>query len=175
MTESLWQVREAVQEDLPAIVAIYNQTVASRMVTADLEPVSVAQRQAWFDAHSPQRHPIWVAERAGCIVGWLSFSAFHSRAAYDASAELSIYVDAAERGQGLGCFLMQRAIGYAPGIGLRNLIGPIFGHNGPSLALFERFGFVRWGDLPDVAVLDGIERSLIIVGKKLGTSVQKDL
>ncbi len=164
---SSWTYRNATQADLPAIVAIYNQTIAGRMVTADLEPVSVAQRQAWFDAHSPERHPIQVAERAGKVVGWLSWSAFHSRAAYDITAELSIYIDTAERGQGLGRALLARAIEHSPSLGLNNLVGLIFGHNAPSLALFEKAGFKRWGHLPDVAVLDGIERSLIIVGKRI--------
>jgi phosphinothricin acetyltransferase len=164
---STWTFRNATQADLPAIVAIYNQTIAGRMVTADLEPVSVAQRQSWFDAHSPERHPIQVAEREGRVVGWLSWSAFHSRAAYDTTAELSIYIDTAERGRGLGRSLLQRAIDHSPALGLQNLVGLIFGHNAPSLALFERFGFTRWGTLPDVAVLDGIERTLVIVGLRL--------
>ena len=41
----------AQREDLPEIVAIYNSTIASRQVTADLQPVSVAEREAWFVAH----------------------------------------------------------------------------------------------------------------------------
>ena len=41
----------AQREDLPEIVAIYNSTVASRQATADLQPVSVAEREAWFAAH----------------------------------------------------------------------------------------------------------------------------
>lgn len=94
---SSWTFRDATQSDLPAIVAIYNQTIASRMVTADLEPVTTVQRQVWFDSHLPDRHPIWVAEREGRIAGWLSYSAFHSRAAYAATSELSIYIDEAER------------------------------------------------------------------------------
>ena len=47
--------------------------------------------------------------------------------------------------------------------------GFIFGHNEPSLALFRRFGFLRWGELPKVAALDGVERDLIIVGRRIGT------
>lgn len=39
-------VAEAVQDDLPAIVAIYNSTIESRQSTADLQPVTVAERQA---------------------------------------------------------------------------------------------------------------------------------
>jgi phosphinothricin acetyltransferase len=165
MNTTTWTLRDATQADLPAIVAIYNQTIPGRMVTADLEPVSVEQRQAWFDAHSPDKHPLWVAERDGRIVGWLSYSAFHSRAAYDMTSELSIYIDEAERGRGLGRYLLERAMAHAPSIGIVNLVGLIFGHNTPSLALFERFGFDRWGTLPDVAELDGVRRTLVIVGR----------
>ncbi|WP_341677722.1 N-acetyltransferase family protein [Niveibacterium sp. SC-1] len=163
----VWTIRDAVGEDLPGVVAIYNQTIASREVTADLEPVSVAQRADWFAAHKPERHPLWVAERGRRLVGWLSYSAFHSRAAYDATAELSVYVDASERGKGLGRELLRRAIAHAPDIGLRNLVGLIFLHNRASLALFESEGFSRWGTLPDVAQLDGVARSLVIVGRRL--------
>ena len=54
--------RDATLDDLPAIVAIYNSTIASRDVTADLEPVSVESRRAWFDAHGPAARPLWVVE-----------------------------------------------------------------------------------------------------------------
>ena len=47
------------------------------------------------------------------------------------------------------------------------LIGFIFGHNEPSLALFERFGFSRWGELPRVTILDGVERDVVIVGLRV--------
>jgi L-amino acid N-acyltransferase YncA len=46
-------------------------------------------------------------------------------------------------------------------------LGFIFGHNAPSLGLFARFGFSRWGELPGVAAPDGVERDLIIVGRRV--------
>jgi phosphinothricin acetyltransferase len=46
------------------------------------------------------------------------------------------------------------------------LLGFIFGHNLTSLALFNKFGFARWGVLPKVALLDGVERDLVIVGRR---------
>ena len=161
-------LRLATPADLPGIVEIYNSTVPSRMVTADTEPVSVASRQAWFDAHQPERRPLWVCEDAeGRMAGWLSYSDFYGRPAYGATAELSIYLHADRRGQGLGRYLLEQAIAHAPQVGVTTLLGFIFGHNTPSLALFERHGFARWGDLPRVAVLDGIERDLVIVGRRL--------
>ncbi|HKG69108.1 MAG TPA: hypothetical protein VKA92_09585, partial [Segetibacter sp.] len=51
---------DATLQDLPKIVEIYNSTVASRMVTADTEPVSVESKRNWFKAHSPDKRPLWV-------------------------------------------------------------------------------------------------------------------
>ena len=48
------------------------------------------------------------------------------------------------------------------------LLGFIFAHNEPSLRLFEKLGFARWGCLPRVAELDGVERDLVIVGLRIG-------
>lgn len=84
--------RDARPDDLAAIVAIYNATVASREVTADTEPVKVESRRDWFERHTPQRWPMWVAERDGGIIGWLSYSDFYDRPAYAATTELSIYI-----------------------------------------------------------------------------------
>jgi phosphinothricin acetyltransferase len=153
--------------DLPHIVAIYNSTVAGRMVTADTEPVSVASRQSWFDEHAPHRRPLWVVEDAGQIIGWLSYSNFYGRPAYAGTAELSIYLHEDARGKGLGSYLLKEAIAHAPQLGVHTLLGFIFGHNTPSLKLFERFGFAHWANMPRVATLDAIERDLIIVGKRI--------
>ncbi|MCP9758299.1 N-acetyltransferase [Aquitalea sp. S1-19] len=160
-------IRHATRDDLPAIVAIYNSTVASRMVTADLAPVSVAQREGWFAAHSPAQHPIWVVEQDGALIAWVSLSAFHSRAAYAATAEISIYLDPAARGQGLGGRLLRFAEEAAPALGIRTLVGLVFAHNAPSVALFAKHGYARWGELPDVAELDGVRRSLLYLGRHL--------
>ncbi len=86
------QIRDATIEDLPAIVAIYNSMVPTRMVTADTESVSVASRERWFAEHSPIRRPLWVAEDNGQVAGWLSYSSFYGRPAYDRTCEVSVYL-----------------------------------------------------------------------------------
>ena len=160
-------IRDAVEADLPAIVAIYNAAIPGRMATGDLEPVSLEARRAWFREHAPASRPIWVMEVEGRIGGWLSFQSFYGRAAYRATAELSIYVSSAHRRRGVGRALLAEAVRRAPALGLRTLLGFIFAHNEPSLRLFEGLGFERWGCLPRVADLDGIERDLVIVGLRL--------
>ena len=158
--------RIARREDLPQIVAIYNATIPSRLVTADLEPVSVQSRVQWFEEHSPDFRPLWVVEAEGQVAGWLSFSSFYGRPAYNKTAELSVYVHADFRNRGIASYLIDQAFARAPGLGIDTLLGFIFGHNLSSLTLFEKFGFARWGELPRVALLDGVERDVIIVGRR---------
>lgn len=161
-------LHEATAADLPAIVTIYNATIAGRMVTADLAPVTVASRQAWFAAHQVPSRPLWVLrDGAGAVQAWLSFDTFFPRAAYDGTAMIAVYVAPESRRHGLGRRLLQEAINRAPTLGLHTLLGYIFGHNEPSLRLFAAHGFERWAHLPRVAVLDGVERDLVIVGRRV--------
>ncbi len=160
--------RLAQAADLPAIVEIYNSTVAGRMVTADTEPISVESRLDWFAAHTPERRPLWVVpDPAGGLLGWLSYSDFYGRPAYNGTAELSIYLHQAARGRGLGRYLLQQALAYAPQIQVHTLLGFIFGHNQPSLNLFYQAGFEKWAELPRVARLDQDECDLLILGKRI--------
>jgi len=97
------------QHDLQKIVATYNSTIASRLVTADLEPISVESKQAWFDAHNPNRRPLWIIEVNGNYSGWMSFNSFYGRPAYDGTVEVSIYLEEIARGKGLGKICLQKA------------------------------------------------------------------
>ena len=159
--------RPATRGDLAQIVEIYNATIPSRQVTADTEPVSVESRVKWFEEHSPGFRPLWVVEIEGRIAAWLSFSSFYGRPAYNKTAEISVYVHDVFRNRRLGSYLLRQAIAHAPSINLNTLLGFIFAHNEPSMRLFEKFGFARWGQLPRVALLDGIERDLVIVGRRV--------
>jgi L-amino acid N-acyltransferase YncA len=158
-------IRDAVEADLPAIIEIYNATVPTRMVTAELEPTTVEARLPWFHEHSPEQYPFWVAESEGRVIGWLDFKKFQPRAAYRGTAEISVYVHEKFRRCGVGQRLLEEAIARAPSLGIMALVGLIFGHNEPSLKLFQRFGFERWGFFPGVAQLDGLKRDLVVMGR----------
>lgn len=159
--------RNATLDDVEAIVAIYNQTIPSRMVTADLEPVTVKQKMGWFLDHSPGYRPIWVFEEDGKICAWVSFQPFHERAAYDKTAELSIYIHEDYRGKKMGTQIMEAVLAACDELDITNLVCLIFGHNAPSIGLMKKFGFEQWGYLPSVAELDGIERDLVYMGKRV--------
>ena len=161
-------IRDAQPADLPTIVAIYNASIPGRMATADTEIVSVAAREAWFRDFTPERRPLWVSTApSGEVEAWLSVRSFYGRPAYHRTAEISAYTAAAAQRRGLARTLLDHAIGQAPRLGLSTFLAFVFGHNVPSLALFERAGFVRWGHLPRVAELDGIERDVVILGRRV--------
>jgi L-amino acid N-acyltransferase YncA/cephalosporin hydroxylase len=157
-------LRDAVEADLSAIIEIYNATVPTRMVTAELEPTTVEARLPWFRDHSPDEYPFWVAESDGRVIGWLNFKKFLPRGAYRGTAEISVYVHENFRRHSVGQRLLEEAIARAPSLGITALVGLIFGHNEPSLKLFDRLGFERWGFFPAVAQLDGVKRDLVVVG-----------
>jgi phosphinothricin acetyltransferase len=160
-------IRDALEGDLPAIVEIYNAAIQGRISTAQLDPVSVEERWPWFREHSSESHPLWVAELDEQLAGWLSFHPFITRCTYRGTAEISVYVAESFRRRGIGQALLEKAIAHAPRLKLTALVGCIFGHNESSLRLFERLGFERWGFLPRIARVDGVERDLVISGRHI--------
>src|SRR5262245_49547510 len=158
-------IRDAVEADLPAIVDIFNAAIRGRISTAQLNEVSVEEKRHWFREHSSKSYPLWVTEIDGSIAGWLSFHSFLPRLAYRSTADFGVYVNDRFRRIGIGRSLVEKAITHSPALKINALVGCIFGHNEPSLRLFEKLGFERWGFLPHVARVDEIPRDLIIVGR----------
>src|ERR1043165_2649725 len=165
VTEKEMKIRDATDADLPAILAIYNQAVLTRISTAQLQPVSIEERKDWIREHSADHHPFWVAEIGGEIAAWLAVKPFIPRCAYEGTVELSVYVGEKFRRRGLARQMLEEAIARASSLGIIAMVGLIFGHNHPSLQLFEQLGFERWGLLPGVAQLDGVTRDLVIMGR----------
>ncbi|MDF2448907.1 MAG: ywnH [Bacteroidota bacterium] len=153
--------------DLEKIVATYNSTISSRLVTADLEPVSVKSKEAWFEAHNPDSRPLWIIEVDATYVGWMSFNSFYGRPAYNGTVEVSIYLEEDARGKGLGRKCLQKAFEACEHLNIKTLLGFIFDHNEPSLKLFYNMGFEKWAHLPRIADMVEAERGLIIVGKRI--------
>ena len=159
------KIRDAVETDLPAIIKIYNAAIATRIATAQLEPVTFEERRDWLKQHSSDQHPFWVLEIDRSVAGWLTLKPFLPRRAYRGTAEVSVYVDEKFRRRGIARTLLGEAIVRGPSLEINAMVGLIFAHNKPSLKLFEQLGFEKWGLLPRVARLDQVERDLTIMGR----------
>lgn len=164
--------RDAVETDLPRIVEIYNHAVATRKCSCDLSPTTVEARRPSFLAHTPDHRPLWVAEDTDApeqgVVGYFGFFHFmNERPGYFITADVAIYLHPAYQGKGLGTYFLGQAINAAPSLGIEVLTATIFATNTESIRLFVKHGFARWGFMPRVARLEGSERDLVLVGRRL--------
>ena len=142
-------VRPAAVDDAAAIAAIYNQAVVSSTATFDLVPVTVESRRQWLAEHD-ERHPVLVAERDGLVVAWGSLSSVSDRGAWDATVEISTYVDEGHLGTGLGKLLGVALIDAAGEAGHHVIMSRVCADNEASIRLAGSLGFTPAGVLHEV-------------------------
>ncbi len=161
-------IRLATEADLPAIVAIYNESIPAGWSTADTAPITTAEREGWFRNFDANRRPIWVAEVNGTVAATVYLSSFYAgRPAYNATAEVSVYIRTAYHGQGIGRRLKEFAISECPRLGITTLLSMHFDHNEATRRLNERLGFEPLGHLTEIAVIQGQKRGLVISAKRI--------
>jgi len=163
-------------DDLPGIVAIYNQAIAQGLRTGDIGPVTASSRLAWFEEHDSSRYPIFVARENGAVVGYASLSAYRpGRAALRRTAEVSYYVDEKCHRRGIGTRLMERAIEQARGSGFKTLLAVVIDANLGSLALLRKFGFEQWGLLPGIVEHESATYGHLYLGLRIEDPSTPDL
>lgn len=118
-------VRDATEADLPAIAALYGREVLTGTATFELDPPSLAEMTARFEAVRAKGLPWLVAEADGAFAGYAYASPFRPRPAYRYGVEGSIYVEETARGHGVGCLLLTTLIERVRAMGLRHVIGAI--------------------------------------------------
>lgn len=185
-------VQRAQENDLADILAIYNQSVAGKQATANLNPVTITERVDWFNEHiNNTKRPIYVVKAiltatqdigqattqirkqknfTSPIVAWGSFSDLYARPAYHISSEISIYLHQDYHGKGLGGLLVRWMLTQASSLGIRNVVALIFAHNLPSLSLFTKLGFTQWGYMPQVCDMQGFLADVVMLGKAISTN-----
>jgi L-amino acid N-acyltransferase YncA len=145
---SNFHIRLATQADCAAINDIYNYYVIHSTCTYQTEPETIEGRRAWFENHGP-KHPVTVAEVEGVVVGWGSLSRFHPRAAYSRSVENAVYIHHLWHGRGIGKSIMLDLIDRARQLDHHTIIALISAEQAGSLALHEKLGFIRAGELKE--------------------------
>jgi L-amino acid N-acyltransferase YncA len=162
------KIRIAIQNDIERIVEIYNQAIPTHKSTGFISLLSVDDIQDWFDKHKPNFYPIFVAEIDGKVVGWNSISAYREkRLAFRFCAETSYYVDNGFHGQGIASMMLEHVLSVCEPLQIKTLIAYILEQNSPSIGLMNKYGFERWGYLPNIADFDGNEFAHTIYGKRI--------
>jgi L-amino acid N-acyltransferase len=161
-------IRKARIEDIEDITGIYNQAIEAGFQTAFTETFSPEERVGWFYEHSKERYPLLVYEQGGRVAGYLAISAYRpGRKALESAAEISYFVDSNHRKKGIGAQLLAYGINDCKLLKYRTLLAIILEANAASANLLEKFGFEKWGYLPEIADFDGTLCSQVYYGLKL--------
>ena len=144
MSASEPTVRPAVRADLLRINLIYNEEIRTGVATWDHHPWSFEERERWFEQQDPLE-PVLVLEFDGVVAGFGYLSWYREMIGYQYTREDTLYIDPTYQHQGFGFMLLQALIIQARSRRIRALIAQIEATNEASIALHERFGFVRLG------------------------------
>jgi L-amino acid N-acyltransferase YncA len=139
------QIRPAVAADAFRIASIYNDAILNGTATFDTEEKSESDRIQWLSEHVADNLPVLVSLQDGVVTGFAALNKWSPRKAYDTTAEVSLYMDAAYRGSGTGKLLFEQIVLAAQSVGLHCLVGRITQGNTVSIALSEQLGFSHIG------------------------------
>lgn len=154
MDDDAIRVRPAVAADLPEIARIYNQGIEDREATLESAPKDEAEVREALERRKP-RYEFVVAERGAQILGWASLNPYSHRCAYDGVADLSVYVERAARGTGVGSMLLEKLEGRARAHGFHKIVLFTFPFNAAGQALYRKRGFREVGIFREQGRLDG--------------------
>lgn len=134
-------IREATEDDLSAMLEIYNDIIANTTAVWHYEPHTLAMRKDWFEQRKQQGFPVYVADEGGTIVGFSTFGSFRPWPGYSKTVENSVYVAAESRGKGVAKLLLPPLIESAKRLGIHAIVAGIDAENEISIALHKKFGF----------------------------------
>jgi L-amino acid N-acyltransferase YncA len=163
-------VRDAIEADLPAILAIYNEIIASTTAVYSEQPVSLEDRRAWWRSRVEQGYPVLVAADAAGIAGFATFGDFRAWPCYRHTVEHSVHVHHERRGRGVGRQLVSSLFPRAALLGKHVMVAGIDADNTVSLRLHERLGFERVAHFREVGYKFGRWLDLVFLQRWIGAA-----
>lgn len=142
-------IRVAESADVLAITEIYNDAILNGVATFDTEEKSIDDRLKWFHLRA-HNNPILVALVSNRVAAWASLNSWSERAAYDKTAEVSIYVHKDFRAKGIGRVLFKTLLNKAEEVDLHYLLARITEGNQISIDLHLKNGFTIIGVMHQV-------------------------
>lgn len=142
-------IRKALESDVPFITEVYNDAILNTTATFDTEIKTIDDRMQWLKNHD-SKHPVLIAEENNIKKGWASLTMWSDRCAYEATAEVSVYVHKNFRAQGVGKKLLEQLVVSAQNAGLHYLLARISEGNAASIHIHSEFGFSTIGVMHEV-------------------------
>ena len=161
------EVRDAIADDLPAILEIYNDVIATTTAVYRDDPATLDDRQAWWQARVTQGYPVLVAHDDGTVLGFASFGDFRAWPGYRFTVEHTVHVRSDCRGRGVGHLLMTDVLRRGRELGKHVMVAGVDAENAGSIRFHERLGFERVGHLHEVGFKFGRRLDLVFLQKML--------
>jgi len=155
------EIRDMADSDWPAVEAIYREGIETGDATFE-------DRVPDWDCFNTQHLPNGrlLATAGDHIVGWIALSPVSGRCVYNGVAEVSIYIKASARGQGVGKALLTAAVARSERAGLWTLQACIFPENMSSLALHRHCGFRMVGYRERLGKMDGHWHDVVLMERR---------
>jgi L-amino acid N-acyltransferase YncA len=160
------ETRTASENDLPAMLAIYNQIIATSTAIYRDDPTTLEERLNWFRARRAAGYPVLVAERGGEILGFASYGDWRGAfPGYRHTVEHTVHIGEGARGVGAGAALMGHLIDLARGAGVHAMVGAVDADNAASLRFHDKLGFAKAAHFHEVGRKFGRWLDLVFVEK----------
>ena len=141
-------IRPATNDDVKAIVGIYNWAVNQTFATIDSEPLSTEEAADWWENHG-RRSKLFVAADETGVLGWARLFPWKQRG-IDVVEDL-VYVDPVHHGRGIGSALLTELITQAQGLGYKTIVATVATDNRSGLQLHAKLGFETVGTIRNAA------------------------
>ena len=153
--------RPVTDADMPVVLGIYEEGLATRNATFETRLPTVRQLRAkWMPEMA------WVAELGGEVVGWTAVLPVSGRDCYSGVGETSVYVTESARGRGVGKALLYTQVMEADRAGMWTLQTSVFPENRASLALHHSAGYRTLAVRTRIAQLDGVWRDTVLLERR---------
>jgi L-amino acid N-acyltransferase YncA len=141
MPENEIKIRNAREQDLEAILDIYNDVIINTTAVYSENPHTLQMRKDWFNDRVVNNFPVFVAEVNGLVAGFSSFGHFRVWPCYRYTVEISVYVEKTFRGRGISKILLRALLDRAKQMNIHAVIAGISADNQISVNLHRSFGF----------------------------------
>lgn len=144
-------IQKVNKEDIKQILDIYNWYILNTTITFEIEPLTLEMFEKRIESIT-SKYPFYVLKEEDKVLGYGYLSYFNERAAYDITADLSLYLDHEIKSKGYGTLLLKELENWARNNNIHNIISLITEENTNSLNFHKRNGFEQCGYLKNVGI-----------------------
>ena len=142
-------LRDVTVADAQAICDIYNPYIAETAISFEQQPVSVEDMRGRIQSVTVS-YPWLVAQSDAGVIAYAYATRWRTRAAYDHTAESTIYVQRSLHGSGVAYPLYMALLERLRLQSVHAVVGCITVPNPASIAFHEKCGFIKVAHFPQV-------------------------